>query len=48
MMIKLQDLDCYFLQALAVRSSGGNDCHKQPVSMAWLPRAAAMMPRRKA
>ena len=48
MMIKLQDLDCYFFQALAVRSSGGNDCHKQPGSMAWLPRAAAMMPRRTA
>ena len=48
MMIKLQGLDCFFLQALAVRSSGGHDCHKQPGSRAWLPRAAAMMPRRTA
>ena len=48
MMIKLQDLYCYFLQAFAVRSSGWNDCHKQPGSMAWLPRAAAVMPCRTA
>ena len=48
MMIKLQDLDCYFLQAFAVRSGGWHDCHKQPGSMAWLPRAAAVMPRRTA
>ena len=33
MMIKLQDLDCYFLQAFAVRSGGWHDCHKQPGSM---------------
>ena len=46
MMIKLQDLDCYFLQAFAVRSGGWHDCHKQPGSMAWLSRAAAVMPRR--
>ena len=39
MMIKLQDLYCYFLQAFAVRYRGWNDCHKQPGSMAWLPRA---------
>ena len=48
MMIKLQDLYCYFLQAFAGRYSGWNDCHKQPGSMAWLPRAAAVMPRRTA
>ena len=48
MMIKLQDLYCYFLQAFAVRYSGWNDCHKQPGSMAWLPRAAAVMPCRTA
>ena len=48
MMIKLQGLDCYLLQALAVRSGGWHDWHKQPVSMAWLPRAAAVMPRRTA
>ena len=48
MMIKLQDLYCYFLQAFAVRSRGWNDCHKQPGSMAWLPRAAAVMPCRTA
>ena len=48
MMIKLQDLYCYFLQAFAVRSSGWNDCHKQPGSMVWIPRAAAVMPRRTA
>ena len=48
MMIKLQDLYCYFLQASAVRLSGWNDCHKQPGSMAWLPRAAAVMPCRTA
>ena len=48
MMIKLQDIYCYFLQAFAVRHSGWHDCHKQPGSMAWLPRAAAVMPRRTA
>ena len=48
MMIKLQGLDCYFLQAFAVRSGGWHDWHKQPGSMAWLPRAAAVMPRRTA
>ena len=48
MMIKLQDLDCYFLQSFAVRSGGWHDCHKQPGSMAWLPRAAAVMPCRTA
>ena len=47
-MIKLQDLYCYFLQAFAVRSRSWNDCHKQPGSMAWLPRAAAVMPCRTA
>ena len=47
-MIKLQDLYCYFLQAFAVRYSGCNDCHKQPGSMAWLPRAVAVMPCRTA
>ena len=45
MMIKLQDLYCYFLQAFAVRSCGWNDCHKQPGSMVWLPRAAAVIVR---
>ena len=40
MMIKLQDLDCYFLQSFAVRSGGWHDCHKQPGSMAWLSKAA--------
>ena len=45
MMIKLQDLDCYFLQAFA---GGWHDCHKQPGSMAWLPRAAAVIPCRTA
>ena len=48
MMIKLQGLDCYFLQAFAVRSGGWHDWHKQPGSMAWLPRAVAVMPRRTA
>ena len=50
MMIKLQDLDCYFFQALAVRSGGWHDCHKPAArgSMAWLPRAAAVIPRRTA
>ena len=48
MMIKLQHLDCYFLQAFAVRSGGWHDWHKQPGSMAWLSRAAAVMPRRTA
>ena len=48
MMIKLQHLDCYLLQASAVRSGGWHDCHKQPGSMARLPRAAAVMPRRTA
>ena len=48
MMIKLQDLDCYFLQSFAVRSGGWHDCHKQPGSMAWLSKAAAVMPRRTA
>ena len=48
MMIKLQHLDCYLLQASAIRSGGWHDCHKQPVSMAWLPRADAVMPRRTA
>ena len=48
MMIKLQGLDCYFLQAFAVRSGGWHDWHKQPGSMAWLPRAAAVIPRRTA
>ena len=48
MMIKLQDLCFYFLQAFAVRSSGWNDCHKQPGSMVWIPRAAAVMPHRAA
>ena len=48
MMFKLQDLYCYFLQAFAVRFSGWHDCHKQPGSMAWLPRAAAVMPCRTA
>ena len=47
-MIKLQDLDCYFLQAFAVRSGGWHDCHKQPGSMTWLPRAEAVIPRRTA
>ena len=47
-MIKLQDLYCYFLQAFAVRFRGWNDCHKQPGSMTWLPKAAAVMPRRTA
>ena len=28
MMIKLQDLYCYFLQAFAVRYSGWHDCRK--------------------
>ena len=46
MMIKLQHLDCYFLQAFAVRYGGWHDWHKQPGSMAWLPRAAAVMLRR--
>ena len=48
MMIKLQDIYCYFLQAFAARYSDWHDCHKQPGSMAWLPRAAAVMPRRTA
>ena len=48
MMIKLQHLDCYLLQASAIRSGGWHDCHKQPGSMAWLSRAAAVMPRRTA
>ena len=48
MMIKLQDLDCYFLQAFAFRSCGWHDWHKQSGSMAWLSRAAAVMPRRTA
>ena len=48
MMIKLQDLYCYFLQAFAVRYSGWHDCRKQPGLMAWPPRAAAVMPRRTA
>ena len=48
MMIKLQDLDCYFLQAFAVRSGGWHNCHKQPGSMTWLPNAAAVIPRRTA
>ena len=48
MMIKLQGLDCYFLQVFPVRSGGSHDCHKQPGSMAWLPRAAAVMPCRTA
>ena len=48
MMIKLQHLDCSFLQAFAVRSGGWHDWHKQPGSMAWLSRAAAVMPRRTA
>ena len=47
MMIKLQGLDCYLLQAFSVRSGGWHDCHKQPGSMAWLPRAAAVMLRRR-
>ena len=48
MMIKLQHLDCYLLQASAIRSGGWHDCHKQPFSMAWLSKAAAVMPRRTA
>ena len=48
MMLKLQGLDCYFLQAFAVRYGGSHDCHKQPGSMAWLSRAVAVMPRRTA
>ena len=46
MMIKLQELYCYFLQAFAVRYRGWHDCLKQPGLMAWPPRAAAVMPRR--
>ena len=48
MMIKLQGLDCYLLQAFAVRSGGWHDWHKQPGSMAWLPEAEAVMPCRTA
>ena len=48
MMIKLQDLCCYFLQAFSVPYRGWNDCHKQPGFMAWLPKAAAVMPCRTA
>ena len=48
MMIKLHDLGYYFLQAFAVRSGGWHDWCKQPGSMAWLPRAAAVMPCRTA
>ena len=48
MMIKLQGLDCYLLQAFAVRYGGWHDWHKQPGSMAWLSKAAAVMPRRTA
>ena len=50
MMIKLQDLYCYFLQAFAEPYSGWqwHDCHTQPDSVAWLPRAAAVMPCRMA
>ena len=47
-MIKLQDLYYYFQQAFSVRCRGWNDCHKQPGSMAWLPRAVAVMPCRRA
>ena len=48
MMIKLQDLYYYFQQAFAVRYRGWNNCHKQPGSMVWLTRAAAVMPCRTA